>query len=190
LLLQQGRSARGRERILQLAEGLGDLFFAATNGDARACARLSFALQNGLGVPTNLVAAYAWLKLAADGNAAFRPDLDQLVVRLDPDQIRQAQNLAATYVRGHWPTDLVRPVDTADPRLQLQGLSSNGIKSLVIINNVTFTPGDTLPVQPVHRGNSPPGTLTVTCLKIGPDYVLLAIAGESHLKLLSTAPLQ
>lgn len=190
LLLEQGRAARGRERILQLAEGLDDLFCAATNHDARACAELSDALENGVGVETNLVAAYAWMKLAADWDAAFKPQLDRLVVLLDPGQIRQAQDWERGYARGRWPANLVHPVDQGDPRLKLQGVSNNGRKSLVIVNDVTLAPGDTADVTPIGHSGVRGEKLSITCRKIGEDYVLLSIAGETHWKLLSTAPLQ
>lgn len=189
LLLRQGAASRGRGRILQLAEGLGDLFFAATNGNARACARLADALENGLGAKTNLVAAYAWLELAANRDAAFKPELDRLVVQLDPDEVLRAQAQARDYAHGHWPTRLVRPVDQGDPRLKIQGLTRSGRHPLVIVNDVTLAKGDTVSVRPVNQPRSA-ARLAITCREIGPDYVLLSVAGESHLKLLSTARLQ
>ena len=77
LLFSQGQATVGRERVLQLSEGLGYLFVAATNRQPQACAKLSEAMENGLGVQTNLVAAYAWMKIAAEDNPAFRPGLDR-----------------------------------------------------------------------------------------------------------------
>jgi hypothetical protein len=191
ILLKQGRAGHGHERVLQISEGLGFLFVAATNGHAQASAELSDALLNGIGVETNRIAAYAWLELAAEKDDAFKPQLDRLVVQLDPDDVRKAQALAQQYQRGHWPASLARPVDQGDPRLKLQGLTSNGRSPLVIVNNATLAVGDTVAVRPANNPRPKASDkLSITCLEIGDDYVLLAIAGESHLKLLSTAPLQ
>ncbi|HEV2435044.1 MAG TPA: hypothetical protein VG077_03525 [Verrucomicrobiae bacterium] len=191
ILFKQGQASSGRERILQLSEGLGDLYLAATHGDARACADLSSALENGIGVQTNLVFAYAWLELAAKRDPSFKPALDRLVVQLAPGDVRRAQVLAQKYADGQWPTDLVQPVDQGDARLRIQGISGNGRQALVIINNVSFAPGDSAIVQIASRPHSSANDqLSITCLQIGDDYVLVSIAGESRLKLLSNAPLR
>ena len=190
MLCHAGVNSRGRERILQLAEGVGDLLRAATNRVPQACAELSSLLRQGAGVQTNLVAAYAWMELAAEQDRAYKTELDQLVIQMNPGEIQQAQNLAQEYSRGHWPTDLARPVDQGDPRLKIKGITVGGREATVILNRVTFSQGDTSEVAPERTPpNRPGGTLTVTCLEIGEDYVLVAVAGEPHLKLLSSADL-
>ena len=190
LLLKQGESSSGREQILQLSEGLGDLFLAATHGNARACADLSRALENGIGVETNLISAYAWLELAAERDPSFKADLDRLAVQMVPVDLQQAQALARKYAQGQWPTDFVHPVDQGDPRLRIQGISSNGRQSLVIINNVSLAPGDS---AFVHSASNPRSSaaneLNITCLETGSDYALVSIAGESRFKLLSNQAL-
>lgn len=190
MLCSAGTNSHGRERILDLAEGVGDLLRAATNRLPQACAELSSLLRKGVGVQTNLVTAYAWMELAAEQDRSYKTELDQLVVQMNPGQVQQAQDLAQEYSQGHWPTDLARPVDQGDPRLKIKGITVGGREATVIINRVTFTQGDTLEVVPEstapHRVG---GSLTVTCLEIGEDYVLVAVAGESHLKLLSSADL-
>ena len=109
VLFLQAQAGTGRERILKLAEGLGYLYSAATNRHAPACAELAKALQNGIGVATNLVCAYAWLSIAAQRNPAYRSELDQLVTRLDPSEVLQAQRIAHDYLAGHWPAPVARP---------------------------------------------------------------------------------
>lgn len=187
LLSSQARSSSGRERILKFSESIGYLFFAATNRSPQACADLSGVLQNGIGVQSNLIAAYAWMKLAVQLDRSRKPDLDRLVVQLQPGDVRQAQELADEYRLGHWPSSLVRPVDEQDSRLKVQGISLSSRKPLVVLNGTTFAAGDTIEV---HSANGPKRTaadkLTVKCLEIGDDYVLIAITGESNLKLLST----
>ena len=111
LLFNLGRERGNREQVLQLAEGLGYLFVAATNRQPQACALLAQGMEKGVGFKTNLVSAYAWMHIAAQGDGAFRGDLDRLVIQLDPEEILQAQNLARDYLSGHWPTNLVRAVD-------------------------------------------------------------------------------
>lgn len=191
MLFDEGQVCSDRERILKLSQGIDYLFSAATNRLPEACAELSKALQNGVWVQTNLISAYAWMELAAEHNRSYRANLDQLVVQMSPDQIQTAQNLAHQYSLGHWPKDLVRPVDEGDPRLKIQGITIGGRVPMVVLNSVTFSQGDTLEVVPAGRSQHPgPGRLTVSCLEIGNDYVLVSIAGESHLKLLSTEHLQ
>jgi len=187
LLLNQAKNLTGRDKIQKSFDGLSYLFFAATNLNARACADLSAAYYAGIGVQSNWVDAYAWLKLAAHLDATFRPELDQLVVQLDPDEIHQAQAIADEYQRGHWPACTIKPVEFADPRLRIQGLSSSNRGPLVVVNGSTFAQGDSNCLLPVNSQNRQ-GTekLATTCLEIGNDYVLLAVAGEPTLKLLPT----
>lgn len=190
ILCDSGCTSHGRERILDLAECISDLFQAATNHLPQACAELSGLLRKGVGVNTNFVTAYAWLELAADKDHSYTAQLDQLVVQMTPGEVQQAQELASQYAHGHWPADLVRPVDSGDRRLQIKGITVGGREKMVILNRVTFTEGDTLDVTPEKSPQQPANaSLTVTCKEIGPDYVLVTVAGESHLKLLSSASL-
>jgi hypothetical protein len=190
ILCDDASTSHGRERVLNLAEGVADLFQAATNHLPQACAELSDVLQKGVGVNTNFIAAYAWLELAAEKDHSYAAQLDQLVVQMSPDEIQQAQDLARQYARGLWPVDLVRPVDAGDRRLEVKGITLGGREKMVILNRVTFTEGDTLEVTPEKSPQSPATpTLTVTCKEIGPDYVLVSVAGETHLKLLSSVSL-
>jgi len=190
MLCDDALKSRGRQRILDLSEGVADLFQAATNRLPQACAELSGVLRNGIGVNKNLTAAYAWMLLAAKKDNSFAPQLDQLVVQMNPDDVQQAQVLADQYARGRWPTDLVRPVDNGDQRFEIKGITVGGREKMVILNRVTFTEGDTQDVAPEkHSPQSAAVPVTITCKEIGPDYVLVSVAGETHLKLLSSASL-
>ena len=186
LLFTQGKAGNRREQVLKLSEGLGYLFFAATNRYPQACAKLASALQNGTGVQTNLVGAYVWLKLAAHYDPSFGVDLDRLVVQLEPGEVLQAQKMAGEYAAGHWPDRVARPVDQGDSRLLIQGVSVNGRGSLIILNGGTLTTGEMINVSAVK--NSKPGAaekLAVSCVEIGADYALVAVAGEPNLKMLT-----
>jgi len=190
LLCSPLNSSHGRQHILDISEGLSDLFEAATNRLPQACATLSMMLQHGTLVESNRLAAYAWMKIAADQDRTFKKQLDQLTTQLPANELQKALTLANQYVKGHWPTDLFHTVDRDDPRLKVKGLSKGGHTVLVVLNRVTFTEGDTFNVTPENAPHSATaGKLAVTCLEIGTDYVLVSVAGESHLKLLSAAKL-
>jgi len=142
-------------------------------------------LQNGLGVRTNLVSAYAWLLVAADNNASFKPDLDRLVIQLEPHEVQQAQKVARDYLSGHWPARVGRPVTQGDPRLEIQGISQSSRGTLVILNGDTLAAGESGNVFPVNSSKQNPNErLTVSCREIGRDYLLVAVAGETSLKML------
>jgi hypothetical protein len=189
LLLKQARNSRGSEQIIISSECIGWLFLAATNQHPYACAELSTVLENGIGIQTNLIAAYAWLKLASQIDSSMTPELDRLVVHLNPADIHVAQDLSHEYQLGHWPADLVRPVDRQDARFKVQGVTVNRLKPMVILNNVTFATGDSGQVRPTNStGRAAGERLSIKCLGIGDDYVLITIAGEPNLKVLSTRP--
>ena len=186
VLLIQGQSSGGRERVLKLSEGLGYIYRAATNRHAQACAELSNVLQSGIGVQTNLIDAYAWLSVAAQRDPAFRADLDKLVVRFDPDEILQAQRIARDYSSGHWPAPVARPVDQGDDRLKIQGMTLNARGALIILNGVTLALGETGQISPTNcPKQSSANRLTVSCYAIAQDHALIAVAGEPNLKLLA-----
>ena len=188
LLFVQGQAEHGGERVLKLSDSLGYLFLAATNRHPQACARLADALQNGIGVPTNLVCAYAWLKLAAQYKSSFKADLDRLVVQLEPGDVISAQKMAGQFISGNWPGGVVRPVDRGDARLVVQGMSRNGHEFLIILNGGSLTVGEKVNVASVKSSKHLEGErLAVSCLEIGADYALIAVAGEPNLKLLPIA---
>jgi hypothetical protein len=185
-LFKQAKGCNGRERVLKAAESCGFLFIAATNLHARACVDLSEAFLKGIGQKINRPAAYAWMKVAAQRDAELRADLDRLAVALDPADVSRGQDLAREYLAGRWPLEIARPVDENDPRLKVQGITI-GSRPLVVINGSTFAPGDTDEVRPANAAGRPGSDrLTLRCLEIGEDYVLVSITGESHLKLLAS----
>ncbi len=156
-------------------EGIRWTFMAATNFHAYACRNMAKALRQGLGTSTNLVAACAWLSLLATippGFVSARYELNELALQLDTGALQQAQSLAAQFKAGHWQAPLVRAVPEGDRRLKLGGITFGGKTPLAVINGRTLSEGEsaTIPVKP--------GTLTIKCLKIERDSVLIAVAGE------------
>jgi hypothetical protein len=188
VLLRQGLAGNGRERVLKLAEGLGFVYCAATNRHPQACVELSYALQYGVGVPTNLVCAYAWLAVAAQRDPSFKTNLDQLVIQLNPGEILEAQQLAREYAAGVWPPPVARPVELGDTRLQIQGITSGDHGSLVILNGHTLAAGETIFVPSKIKTQKTEETLTVSCRTIAPDFALVEVVGEPKLKLLAINP--
>lgn len=186
LLFTQASQSTGRDRVEKSLESGYYLFAAATNHQAPACADLSHAFRNGMGVQTNLVFAYAWLEYAAHLDPAYHADLDGLVLQLDPSQIQQAQTCAKDMQAGHWPNFNFQRVTKDDPRLRIQGFAVGPHGPLVILNGNTFARGES---GNVEAANAPRSTfaprISVTCLDIGNDYVLLSVAGEPALRLLS-----
>lgn len=189
ILITQGQAGNRRDQVLKLSEGIGYLFVAATNRQPQACARIADVFQSGIGIQTNLVGAYAWLKYAAQLTPRYKADLDRLVVQLKPDDVVRAQVMADEFAAGHWPDRIISPVDEGDPRLSIQGVSVSNRGTLVILNGSTITAGDTVDIFPAKRPKHiATERLTVSCFEIGDDYMLLAVAGEPNLKMLTLEP--
>lgn len=162
-------------------EGIRWTFMAATNLHAYACWNMGKALRQGLGVSTNLVAAYAWLSLFANtipGSIVGRSQMNDLALQLDTGALQQAQNLAAQFKVGHWQAPTARAIPEGDPRLKLGGITVGGKVPLAVVNGKTLSEGEsaTIPVKP--------GTLKVKCLKIEKESVLITVEGEDAPRLL------
>jgi TPR repeat protein len=86
-------------------EGLRWTFMAATNFHPNACWNMGKALSRGLGTSTNLIGAYAWLKLFSEtgsGSIVGKVEMNQLALKLDAGSLQQGQNLAARFKAGEW----------------------------------------------------------------------------------------
>jgi hypothetical protein len=162
-------------------EGIRWTFMAATNFHPYACRNMAKALTQGLGTSTNLVAAYAWLSLFATtlpGSIAGRYQMNELALQLDTTAIQQAQNLAAQFKAGNWQAPVPRAIPDGDPRLKLGGITFGGRTLLAVINGKTLSEGESATVS------VKPGTLTIKCLKIEKDSVLITVQGEDTPRLL------
>ncbi len=160
-------------------EGVRWIFWAATNRHPAACRQMAELYRHGLGVKTNLVEAYAWLRLSAALAPEFATDLDKLAPRLEPAQVIEAQQRAAQFLRGEWPPPPCKRIVPGDERLSINGLTLAQNRPSVVINHRTFIEGETAEV-PIRGGQ-----LVLTCVEIRPDAVLVEIAGEDVIRLLS-----
>jgi hypothetical protein len=162
-------------------EGIRWTFMAATNLHAYACWNMAKALRQGLGVSTNLVAAYAWLSLFANtppGSIVGRVQMNELALQLDTGTLQQAQSLAAQFKAGNWQAPVPRAIPEGDRRLKLGGITFGGKTPLAVINGKTLSEGESASVSVT------PGTLTVKCIRIERDSVLISVEGEDAPRLL------
>ena len=162
-------------------EGIRWTFMAATNFHAYACWNMAKALRQGLGASTNLVAAYAWLSLFANtppGSILGRVKMNELALQLDTGAIQQAQNLAAQFKAGNWQAPVIRAIPEGDTGLKLGGITFGGKTPLAVIAGKTLSEGESATIS------VKPGTLTIKCLKIEKDSVLITVEGEDTSRLL------
>ena len=162
-----------------ITEGVRWTFWAATNMHPAACREMSRVYCEGLGGQTNLVYAYAWLRLFSELDPkAGSTELDSLVRQLEPEQIREAQELVSHFKQQQWPPSPCKKVVEGDARLTLSGISLAGDKSLAVINRRSLARGETATLALAK------GELTLTCLEISADSILVDIAGENEARLL------
>lgn len=163
------------------AEGLRWTFRAGTNFHPYACWNMGKALRAGWGTSTNLVAAYAWLKLFSEtspGSIVGRSQMNQLALEMDTDSLRRAESLAAQFRAGHWEAPVARVIAEGDPRLRLSSVTFGTKTSLVVINGKTFAEGESARV-PVK-----PGFLNIKCLAIRKDSAVVLVEGEDTERIL------
>jgi hypothetical protein len=180
-LFLHGQTAATPEQSVpsNVAEGVRWTFWAATNMHPAACREMARVYFEGVGVRTNLVYAYAWMRLFSELEPkAGSSELDNLVRHLDPEQIREAQELVGNFKKLQWPPSPCKRVVEGDPRLTLSGISFAGDKSLAVINRRSVATGETATIA-VSTGE-----LTLTCLEISAQSILVEIAGENEARLL------
>lgn len=179
----QAAHLRGRAQLRKERLALGLWFQAATNRHAAACLRLAECFREGRAVDADPVRAYAWLRLAL----AFDPEiplarLDELALEMTPAQIKRAQEIARDYQAGRWPAAIAPALVENDPRWRLTGVIT-GTRATIKVNRVTLAAGDSAHIEPW----TPPGArpVAVTCIAIGADFALLAVADEPDRVLLA-----
>jgi len=156
------------------SKGIRWTFEAATNGNAKSVLNMSKALQNGIGVSTNLIEAYAWLQLYSESDTIMgRVLLNQLALKLDTGNLQAAQALVVQFKAGHWPSLSPRMLAEGDSRLKLGGVT-NGKTPFAIINGKTLAEGETVNIVLKEQ------SLTVKCIQIKQDAVLISIEGENE----------
>jgi hypothetical protein len=139
---------------------------------------MSYVLEYGVGLGTNIVESYAWLEVFARSNlASARADMDRLALRMNLTEIRESHTLAEHFLKRQWPHHIARRFSEADLALKLNGITIGPV-SLAIINGQTLEEGDSV-VMPAKDG-----TARVNCVKITQDSVLIAVEGEGEPRLL------
>ena len=156
------------------SEGVRWTFEAATNRNAKAWLNMSKALENGIGVSTNLIEAYAWLQLYSESEPILgRLWLNQMALKLDTQSLQTAQILAVHFKAGQWSALSPRKLAEGDSRLRLGGVTI-GKNPLVIINGKTLAEGETTTISLKESH------LKITCIQIKQGAVLVSIEGESE----------
>ncbi len=155
-------------------EGIRWIYRAATNLYPAACADMAFALQNGLGVKTNLAQAYAWLLLYAEGDPDRGPAIaERFALRMNTAILLEGRRLAADFKKSNWPPPPAGGFLKILIPLKLTGVSLSGGTPLAIINRRTLSAGESTNL-PLQSG----GTISLKCLEIRQDAVLVEVAGE------------
>jgi TPR repeat protein len=167
------------QRVLaQPAEGVRWTYEAATNFHSGACRNMSYVLEAGLGVATNIVESYAWLDVFARSNlSSAHADMDRLALRMDLQEIRESHALAEQFLKRQWPHHIARKFSDVDLALKLNGITIGPVP-LAIINGQTLEVGDSV-TMPAKTG-----TARVNCVKISQDSVLVAVDGEDEPRIL------
>jgi Sel1 repeat len=158
-------------------EGLRWTFMAATNFHAYACWNMAKALRQGLGTGTNLVEAYAWLKLFSEtsaGSIVGRVEMNELALKMDTSALQRAQDLAAQFKAGKWQVPITLVIPEGDTRLKLNGITFAASNALAIINGKTLSEGESAVIT------LKTGKAKIKCLKIEKDSVMIAVEGESE----------
>jgi len=158
-------------------EGARLTFAAATNLYPDALWDMAKACRQGLGVETNLVAAYAWLQLFSEttrGSIVGRVEMNDLALKLDTDALVDAEKLVVQFKSGRWSTPAFRVFPMGDPRLKLNGISFGTKRPLAVLNGKTIAEGES---ATIHIKTE---TLTIKCVTIERDSVLVLVEGEDE----------
>ena len=160
------------------AEGVQWTYQAATNFHAGACCTMSYVLEHGIGLGTNLIESYAWLELYARSNSSdAERQMSRLALQMHLDDIRESHALAKRFLKRQWPHYFTHKLPDADLVLKLNGITIGPV-SLAIINDQILELGDSVAIPNKH------GTALVTCVKISEDSVLVAVEGEDEPRVL------
>jgi hypothetical protein len=104
--------------------------------------------------------------------------MNELALQLDTRSIQQSQSLAAKFKAGNWQAPVPRAIPESDTRLKLGGITFGGRTPLAVINGKTVSEGESASVS------VKPGTLTIKCLKIEKNSVLITVEGEDTPRML------
>ncbi len=139
-------------------QGLDWTYQAAKNLHTGAIRDMSKAFLEGRGTTNNFIIGYAWLELLSElvpGDARARFDLNQLAYKMDTDEVRRGQLLAAEFKQKRWPgsaTQVMLPPAANEHVFVLSG--TNGSSPTLLINGKPTPPGGSVRVRLSNGGSA------------------------------------
>jgi hypothetical protein len=179
MLLMRSRTrvnSTAAERAEMGEEAVKWATLAANRGDKRGQADLSDICLEGKLVKQDLIEAYKWGDLAAQGSMidtatiTGRSIRDAAILKMSSYQVAEAKKRVATFT-PHQPRKDELPEPSWVQHIRLSGLSGPSDRRLAIINGATFSTGETATVKLVGK------TVKVRCLEIRDKSVLVEIEG-------------
>lgn len=158
------------------SEAIKWLFLGANQGDKTSQADLATAYLDGSFVQTNLVEAYKWGDLAAEGSPLSPSTVtgssvrDAATLRMSTAQIAEAKQRVATF-RPRTPSKSEMPEPSWVKLIKLSGLSGPANARLAIINDQTFAKDDSGVLKVAGQ------VVKVHCLDIREESALVQIEG-------------
>jgi hypothetical protein len=191
ILLKRSRSSGNmnpEDRDVVRADAVKWITLAANQGDKRGQADFADICLEGKLVKQDLVEAYKWGELAAQGpkndsaTRGGRSTRDGATLKMNAAQIAEARRRVAAFVPHQVkPSEIPAVPDPAwVKQIKLNGISGAGARRLAIINNQTFQRGDELKVKIAEK------SVKVRCVEVKESSVLITIEGlegERELKL-------
>jgi hypothetical protein len=179
MLLSRSRTAAGATPAARSAmseEAMRWITLAANQGDTRGQADFADVCLEDKLVKQDLVEAYKWGELASKGSMidvatfAGRSCRDAATLKMDADQIAEAQRRAAAFI-PHQPKASEMPEPSWVKQIKLNGISGTPERRLAMINGKTLEKGDQASLTLGAK------TITVRCIEIRQSSVLISIDG-------------
>jgi hypothetical protein len=152
------------------------IVLAANQGDKRGQADFADIDLEGKLVKQDLVEAYKWGDLAAQGSMIDVATIgghstrDAAILKMDADQIAEARKRAAAFT-PHQPQESELPEPSWVQKIKLNGIMGTPERRFVLINNQTFSKGDQASVKVGEK------TVLVHCVEIHESSAVVSIDG-------------
>ncbi len=139
--------------------------------------------ERGVGVPKDRVNAYRWMQISvqtaardADPTLAhtYKIERDQLVTHTSTENIAEGQRRAAAFTPSDY--DQMNPVEAAliFVELKLNGISELTDSRNAVLNNISFSAGETKTVKLDEQ------SVPLSCLLVENRSARFAIAGTNY----------
>lgn len=179
MLLMRSRMSVGLKlaaRSEMSDEAVKWITLAANQGDKRGQADFADICLEGKLVKQNLVEAYKWGDLAAQGSMidvatiAGRSTRDSAILKMDADQIAEARKRVAAFTL-HQPQKSELPEPSWVQKIKLNGINGTTEHRFALINNRTFEKGDQASIKIGEK------TVTIQCVEIRESSAVISIEG-------------